>query len=127
MMRSRRMPADAAVRGSCSPMSKSRSTINGTTLPLQSGADADGRLEARLGITPHFWMEYPGYPEERTNEGKSLTFRYGLPAASQRREQGSGESGLPESGCRQHGVAYQRRVGCSLQAVGVPSSYLHHS
>ena len=52
--------------------------INGTTLPLQSGADADDGW-TRLGITPHFWMEYPGYPEERTNEGKSLTFDMDCP------------------------------------------------
>ncbi len=27
-----------------------------------------------MGITPHFWMEYPAYPEENKLEGKSLTF-----------------------------------------------------
>ena len=32
-----------------------------------------------MGITPHFWMEYPAYPEERTNEGKSLTFEVDCP------------------------------------------------
>jgi len=48
-------------------------TINGTTLPRQSGADVvDGWT--RQGITPYFWMEYPAYPEERTFEGKSLAF-----------------------------------------------------
>ena len=48
-------------------------TVNGTTLPRQSGANAvDGWT--RLDITPIFWMEYPSYPEERQNEGKSLTF-----------------------------------------------------
>ena len=53
-------------------------TINGMTLPRQSGADAvDGWK--RLGITPHFWMEYPAHPEERTNEGKSLTFEVDCP------------------------------------------------
>ena len=53
-------------------------TVNGTTLPRQSGADAvDGWT--RLGITAQFWMEYPGYPEERAFEGKSLTFEVGCP------------------------------------------------
>lgn len=48
-------------------------TINGTTLPRRSGADAvDGWT--RPGITPYFWMEYPAYPEEQTFEGKSLSF-----------------------------------------------------
>ena len=48
-------------------------TINGTTLPKQWGAGAvDGWT--RMGITPYFWMEYPAYPEENKNEGKSLTF-----------------------------------------------------
>ena len=53
-------------------------TINGTALPRQSGTDAvDGWT--RMGITAQFWMEYPGYPEERTFEGKSLTFEVDCP------------------------------------------------
>ena len=61
-----------------SPDDEFEVTINGTTLPRQSGADAvDGWT--RLGITAQFWMEYPGYPEERTNEGRSLTFEVGCP------------------------------------------------
>ena len=65
-----------------SPDDEFEVTINGTTLPRQSGADAvDGWT--RLGITAQFWMEYPGYPEERTNEGRSLTFEVPCPPLRQ--------------------------------------------
>ncbi len=61
-----------------SPDDEIEVTINGTTLPRQSGSDAvDGWT--RMGITAHFWMEYPAYPEERENEGKSLTFEVACP------------------------------------------------
>ena len=37
----------------------------------------------RMGITSHFWMAYPGYPEEGTFEGKSLTFEVACPPLRQ--------------------------------------------
>ena len=65
-----------------SPEDEIEITINGTALPRQSGTDAvDGWT--RMGITSHFWMAYPGYPEERENEGKSLTFEVACPPLRQ--------------------------------------------
>ena len=65
-----------------SPDDEIEVTINGTTLARQSGGDAvDGWT--RMGITAHFWMEYPAYPEERENEGKSLTFEAACPPLRQ--------------------------------------------
>ncbi len=71
-------------------------SINGTTLSRQSGADAvDGWT--RMGITAQFWMEYPGYPEERSFEGKSLTFKVGCPPL-RRGDNAIGVSLVPSGG-----------------------------
>ena len=65
-----------------SPDDEIEVTINGATLARQSGGNAaDGWT--RMGITGHFWMAYPGYPEERQNEGKSLTFEVACPPLRQ--------------------------------------------
>ena len=65
-----------------SPDDEIEVTINGMTLPRQSGGDSvDGWT--RMGITAHFWMAYPGYPEEQQNEGKSLTFEVACPPLRQ--------------------------------------------
>ena len=73
-------------------------SINGTTLSRQSGADAvDGWT--RMGITAQFWMEYPGYPEERSFEGKSLTFEVDCPPLR------SGENAIEVSLVSSNGVA----------------------
>ena len=69
-------------RGHFALTTRSRSRSTGRRLPRQSGSDAvDGWT--RMGITAHFWMEYPAYPEERQNEGKSLTFEVACPPLRQ--------------------------------------------
>ena len=52
--------------------------INGVALPCKSGRDAVRRW-TRLGVASQFWMQYPTYPEEQTEEGFGITFEVDSP------------------------------------------------